>query len=131
MGTVMLLDRCLVAKQQSEWKTEQSPQQRAVFGKDRNCRTVLLAATLLSMKASLDLESLPSGAGFADVINHLSRRQVEFQDVIAAELDIIKELHSSLGAPTALSLLNALGRRIAPSPQCRRLANFLLHLSVS
>jgi hypothetical protein len=89
-----------------------------------------MAALLLSLKANFDVESLPSDADFAVQIRHLSKRTVEFQEVIAGELSIVEEFHSSLGAPTVLTFLESLGRKIAPTPVCRRLASFLVHLSL-
>lgn len=90
----------------------------------------LLAAVCMALKTGSNAETqLP----LRQVVTHLGHDQVPFDDVMEAELVMLRKLKFDVGTPTALDFLEALGTRLGSlriSESCRSLAEFLLQLSL-
>lgn len=93
----------------------------------------LLAAVCMAMKTgtgSTPDVQLP----LRQVVRHLGRDEVAFDDVLSAELAILQKLRFQVGTPSARDFLETLCTRLSSSDRvstaCRNLAEFLLQLTL-
>eukprot|EP00929_Paragymnodinium_shiwhaense_P087677 TRINITY_DN4781_c0_g2_i1.p1 TRINITY_DN4781_c0_g2~~TRINITY_DN4781_c0_g2_i1.p1 ORF type:complete len:686 (+),score=144.81 TRINITY_DN4781_c0_g2_i1:151-2208(+) len=92
----------------------------------------LLASVCITLKAGspVDMQRMT----FRDMIHRMGRGTVAFQDVVCAELAILKKLGFRVGTPTARDFLEALGSRLRGmermSRACWNLAEYLLQLTL-
>jgi len=90
----------------------------------------LLAAVCMALKTGSNAETqLP----LRQVVTHLGHGQVPFDEVMSAELAMLRKLRFDVGTPTARDFLEALSTRLSVfrvSDACRSLAEFLLQLSL-
>lgn len=90
----------------------------------------LLAAVCIALKTGSPVDTqMP----LRQVVMHLGRDQVPFDEVLAAELAILKKLRFVVGTPTAKEFLEALSTRLGNdriSAAGRSLADFLLQLTL-
>jgi len=91
----------------------------------------LLAAVCVAIKTGSNAETqLP----LRQVVTHLGHDEVHFDDVIAAELCILRKLRFDVGTPTPRDFLEALGARLKDlqvPPENLSLADYLLQLSLA
>eukprot|EP00439_Symbiodinium_sp_Y106_P062392 s1774_g9.t1 len=116
--TAMLLDRYYASLPKEDFNTAESQRR-------------LLAAVCVALKTGSNVEpQLP----LRQVVAHLGHDEVPFDDVIAAELIILRKLRFDVGTPTSRDFLEALGARLssfqAPD-RAEHLADFLLQLSLA
>ncbi|CAE7822340.1 CYCA1-1 [Symbiodinium sp. CCMP2592] len=116
--TAMLLDRYYASLPKEDFNTAESQRR-------------LLAAVCVALKTGSNVEpQLP----LRQVVAHLGHDEVPFDDVIAAELVILRKLRFDVGTPTSRDFLEALGARLsnfqAPD-RAQHLADFLLQLSLA
>mmetsp|Transcript_42599 Transcript_42599/g.123813 ORF Transcript_42599/g.123813 Transcript_42599/m.123813 type:complete len:384 (-) Transcript_42599:148-1299(-) len=102
---------------------ERQPPQFEVNAHDSQSK--LLASVSLALKAGRrdDVE-----APLRDLLTHLGNNQVPFDDVIRAELVMLRALKYLTGTPTALDFLDAFSARL--SELVPSLANYLLHMTL-
>jgi hypothetical protein len=91
----------------------------------------LLAAVCMALKtgSATDVQ-LP----LRQVVTHLGRDQVPFDDVLVAERGLLRKLRFQVGTPTARDFLDSLGLRLIGDPvpeACLVLGNFLLQLTLA
>mmetsp|Transcript_102495 Transcript_102495/g.182095 ORF Transcript_102495/g.182095 Transcript_102495/m.182095 type:complete len:542 (-) Transcript_102495:158-1783(-) len=113
--TALVLDRYYAALPKEDLKIGESQRK-------------LLAAVCISLKtcSAADAPPLP----LRQVVARLGHDQVPFDDVMVAELSMLKKLRFDVSTPTARDFLEALSVRLhRPSDSCRNLAEFLLQLS--
>ncbi|CAE7183889.1 ICU11 [Symbiodinium microadriaticum] len=116
--TALLLDRYYASLPKEDCNTAESQRR-------------LLAAVCVALKTGSNAEpQLP----LRQVVAHLGHDEVPFDDVIAAELIILRKLRFDVGTPTSRDFLEALGARLsnfqAPD-RAQHLADFLLQLSLA
>jgi len=93
----------------------------------------LLAAVSLALKTGTSADmSMPT----RQAITHLGKEQVPFDEVMAAELDMLQQLDFQVCVPNVLDFLEGFSIRLRQAQQpvdnrCMFLANFLLQLTVS
>lgn len=90
----------------------------------------LLAAVCMALKTGSPVDTqMP----LRQVVMHLGRDQVPFEEVMTAELSMLKKLRFVVGTPTAKDFLEALSTRLngdRVTGACRSLADFLLQLTL-
>lgn len=91
----------------------------------------LLAAVCMALKTGAPWDVQLS---LRQVVKHLGRDQVPFDEVLAAELAMLSKLRFDVGTPTAHNFLEALSTRLTMSLRmtevCKSLAEFLLQLTM-
>lgn len=98
----------------------------------------LLAAVHLAIKANTS-SAEPYYDNPRGMIHHLSRGAVAFDEVVAAEWEIMRRLDFQVSMPSVFDFLDVLGLRLRREEQlvaqhceqCAHLANFLLHLALA
>eukprot|EP00930_Biecheleria_cincta_P070485 TRINITY_DN58123_c0_g1_i1.p1 TRINITY_DN58123_c0_g1~~TRINITY_DN58123_c0_g1_i1.p1 ORF type:complete len:521 (-),score=55.85 TRINITY_DN58123_c0_g1_i1:106-1668(-) len=100
-------------------------------GRDGESQRKLLAAVCMALKLGADQET---GLSLRKIVAHLSRGQLQFDEVMAAELCMLRKLQFDVGTPTPRDFLDTLSARLvdfhAPESS-RNLADYLLQLSLS
>ncbi|CAK9027911.1 Putative PKHD-type hydroxylase [Durusdinium trenchii] len=116
--TALLLDRYYACLPREDLSTADSQRR-------------LLAAVCVAIKTGSNAETqLP----LRQVVTHLGHDEVSFDDVIAAELCILRKLRYDVGTPTPYDFLEALSARLKDfqlSPENFSLADYLLQLSLA
>jgi len=91
----------------------------------------LLAAVCMALKVGCPLET---NLSLRQVVTHLGRDQVPFEEVMEAELAMLHKLRFDVGTPTAYEFLLALSTRLTNvfhiSDASQRLSEFLLQLTL-
>jgi hypothetical protein len=115
--TALLLDRYYACQPREDSRGGQSQRK-------------LLAAVCMALKMGSPVDTqLP----LRQVVNHLCREQVPFDEVLGAELMMLRKLRFNVGTPTARDFLEAFSTRLSGdhiSPTCWSLAEFLLQLTL-
>jgi len=115
--TALLLDRYYAAQPREDSRGGSSQRK-------------LLAAVCMALKTGSEDTQLP----VRQVVAHLGRDQVPFDEVLAAELAMLKKLKFFVGTPTARDFLEALSTRLhgdrGTHGVCANLAEFLLQLTL-
>jgi len=115
--TALLLDRYYAAQPREDIRGGGSLQRK------------LLAAVCMALKTGSEDTQLP----VRQVVSYFGRDQVPFDEVLAAELTMLKKLRFSVGTPTALDFLETLGTRLFAERGpgvLPNLAEFLLQLTL-
>merc|ERR1719352_2203601 len=90
----------------------------------------LLAAVCMALKTGSPVDTqLP----LRQVVTHLGRDQVPFDEVLVAELGMLRQLRFQVSTPTAKDFLEALTTRLGcdrAASACNSLADFLLQLTL-
>lgn len=90
----------------------------------------LLAAVCMAMKTGSPVDT---HSHLRQVITHLGRDQVPFDEVLGAELHMLRKLRFTVGTPTARDFLEAICSRLGhgrPLEPWRCLAEYLLQLTL-
>lgn len=116
--TALLLDRYYARLPKEDLSTAESQRR-------------ILAAVCVAIKTGSNAETqLP----LRQVVTHLGHDEVPFDEVIAAELCILRKLRFDVGTPTPRDFLEALGARLKElqvAPENMSLADYLLQLSLA
>eukprot|EP00435_Cladocopium_sp_Y103_P057598 s275_g19.t2 len=116
--TALLLDRYYARLPKEDLNTAESQRR-------------ILAAVCVAIKTGSNAETqLP----LRQVVTHLGHDEVPFDEVIAAELCILRKLRFDVGTPTPRDFLEALGARLKElqvPPENVSLADYLLQLSLA